>query len=85
MCLQGQCHHLYGILRHRNSPFETQRTKLNMCFLLRLFLSVLLVDRVLKGSEEDWMAGTTDSLSEWLFHTRHGPSLQCTAPRRGGI
>jgi len=52
MCLQGQCHHLYGILR--------------------LFLSVLLVDRVLKGSEEDWMVGTTDSFSEWLFHTRPG-------------
>ena len=36
----------------------------------RLFLSVLLVDRVLKGAEEDWVTGPTESYTEWLFHSR---------------
>mmetsp|Transcript_27497 Transcript_27497/g.64086 ORF Transcript_27497/g.64086 Transcript_27497/m.64086 type:complete len:895 (+) Transcript_27497:67-2751(+) len=51
MCLQGQCHHLYGILR--------------------LFLSVLLVDKVLKNSEEEWMT-SPETYSDWLFHSRPG-------------
>ena len=58
--------------------FHSSRTMPQREPCARLFLSVLLVDRVLKGAEEDWAFGTTESYSEWLFHSRPGLSYSDT-------